>query len=151
MDTTKQIPWQLLAEGSVKHVGENYIEVEIVGSLRVRYEPSGGLSVSDYEFLGIDLEDALEVVVTPSPSWHHDKKALPPPAFGYGPLHGNQRQVTKALFPKCSRIDTRQLQRKALAGASIWVRKLHRTLYEVWFRHEDAYRRASQIASSYPK
>ena len=139
MSASNDIPWALLASASVKYVGEQAIELELVPGLRTRYAPPEGLSKRDYDFFGI--EDWNDEELTPAPvivPWFHKKHEKPPPRFCYGPVHGTQRELAAIICPG-NRVDTRRFQRKAATGASIWVMKRHRTHYEVWFRHEGEY------------
>src|SRR5262245_33358398 len=107
-------------------------------------------------------DKAMPAPVTPPPAplttipsatstWFHGKTEQAPAQFRYGPLAGTQRELTAKICPG-TRIDTRRFRRKATMGVSIWVRKLHRKLYEVWFRHENDYAKASgrPICSSVP-
>src|SRR5262245_29004761 len=155
-----KIPWSLLAEASVRYVGEQAIELDLPDGVRIAYRPPGGLTKRDYDFFEIDGYEATPGPSTlppapstppPAPSttlptvkstWFHSKSEQPPAEFRYGPLAGTQRELAAKICPGV-RVDTRRLQRKAALGASIWVRKQHRKLYEVWFRHEHAHAKAS--------
>ena len=154
MSTTANVPWGLLAEASIEYLGEGYIELELAPGVRMTYTPPGGFTESDYDLFGIEgLDDGLPTYnlfgiegldggpLTPAPPpvrWVHAKYEQPPPKFPYGPVCGTQRDLAAKIWPG-SRVDTRRFQRKAATGASIWVRKMHRTRYEVWFRNEVDY------------
>ncbi len=158
MSQSADIPWSLLAEASVRYVGERSIDLELARGVRISYRPTGGLTERDYDFFGIEgyEEEAIQapstllpMVPTPLPSapsvppstWFHGKNDSPPAAFKHGPLAGTQRDLATRTCPG-KRIDTRRLHRKAAMGVSMWVRKQHRKLYEVWFLHEHDYLRA---------
>jgi hypothetical protein len=144
-----------LAEASVSYVGDRAIELDLVDGVRISYRPPGGLTKEDYDFFGIEgyRDEPTPAPSAPPPAppntlasfrstWFHAKTEQAPAAFRYGPLAGTQRELAAKIFPGV-RIDTRRLQRKAALGASIWVRKQHRTLYEVWFRHEHDHAQAT--------
>jgi hypothetical protein len=143
MSARADVPWALLAEATVKYAGERAIELELAPGVRARFAPPEGLTKSDYDFFGIEGWD--DELLTPAPlvvPWFHEKREEPPPNFRFGPLHGTQRELAALICPG-KRVDTRRFQSKAGTGASIWVRKQHRTHYEVWFRHEGEYMKAT--------
>jgi hypothetical protein len=149
MFANADVPWALLAEASVEYVGERAIDLELAPGVRIRYAPTEGLTKSDYDFFGIEGWDDELLTTAPSttlPSvkstWFHNKSERPPAEFRYGPLAGTQRELAARICPGV-RVDTRRLQRKSALGASIWTRKQHRKLYEVWFRHERDYLKAT--------
>ena len=142
------IPWAMLAEASITYADRQGIDLEYDG-IELRYRPPGGLTASDYEFFGVEppYNDPAPLI---SDRWYHDRGEQVPPSFPWGPLRGTQEQVAAWLYSGQrgrKKPDARPLHGKAASGTTIWVRKVHRTLYEVWFRHEGDYARAAQIAA----
>jgi hypothetical protein len=163
MSTTANVPWGLFAKASIEYLGEGYIELELAPGVRMTYTPPGGFTESDYDLFGIEgLDDGLPTynlfeglddgLLTPAPPhvrWFHAKHEQPPPEFPYGPLRGTQRELAAKIWPG-KRVDTRRLQSKAANEASIWVRKKHRTRYEIWFQQEGEYMKATGKAQAAP-
>ena len=73
------------------------------------------------------------------PDWCHGRDETPPAGFFGRPLTGTQKELAARI---CLHGDTRLLRRKAENGI-IWVRRIHRTRYEVWFKSEHDFHRAS--------
>jgi hypothetical protein len=88
----------------------------------------------------------LNKAIRALPPWCHGTKGDPPPGFQWK-LRGTLNQLASWVCPG-PRLDTRRLKRKALnKNSSVWIRRIHRTRYEVWFKNE----RDFQIASGRSK
>lgn len=143
------LPWAMLAEATPTYADDKGVDLDYDG-VQIRYVPAGGMTPQDYEFFEV------EPPVADPPTqfhdrWYHGAGEATPKSFPWGPLSGTQEQLAAWMFPDQhgqKKPDARPLHRRAKNGKAIWVRKIHRTLYEVWFRHESEYSRAVQCRES---
>ncbi len=77
------------------------------------------------------------------PKWYHGKNEDHPSEFPFGPVCGNQKDLASAIDGKP---DGRHLMYKARNGV-VWVRRRHRTCYEVWFKIKQDCQRVSEKMS----
>jgi hypothetical protein len=75
------------------------------------------------------------------PPWCHGEAEQPPADFPFGPLHGPQARLASWVYHD-AKPDRRRLRLLARCGV-IWVRRVHKRLYQVWFRHKEDYARAN--------
>lgn len=66
--------------------------------------------------------------------WCHSVTEEPPSVYAHGPLEGSQKKLACALYVD-GKDDFRRLRQRA-ESKGIWVRMLHKRLYQVWFRTE---------------
>ena len=142
-------PSDLLEEASITYADDRGVDLEH-GGIKLRYEPTGGMTQEDYDLFQIDPPEWPAVQSTPTSSrrWFHEKHALVPSAFPFGPLQGTQEQLAAWMFStqrNREKPDARPLHGMAINGNFIWVQKLHRTCYEVWFRQKVTFDNAVAI------
>lgn len=68
--------------------------------------------------------------------------SVPPLTHQFGPLIGNQKELSSWIHPDHKR-DSRHLNARAVNGG-VWVRTIHTRLCEVWFRTPQEFDRASK-------
>jgi hypothetical protein len=79
----------------------------------------------------------------PLPPWCHGRNEPPSSDFQFGPLEGTLNQVALCIRPG-KKLDTRPLKKKA--NKTIWIRRHHRTLYQIWFKHANDFQSASKCS-----
>lgn len=70
----------------------------------------------------------------PDQDWCHPASAIPPSEYPFGPLEGTQADLSSWLFSDGHKAH-RRLHSKA-QSRSVWVKKVHARMFEVWFRTE---------------
>lgn len=80
-----------------------------------------------------------EMTIKPH-AWINSAVSIPPITHPFGPLIGNQEQLSSWLHPN-KQSDPRYLKGRAVSGV-IWVRKVHSRQYEVWLRSQQELDRA---------
>jgi hypothetical protein len=75
------------------------------------------------------------------PGWYHQWGEDPPEEFCFGPLRGEQKQIGAWIIGD-GKEDRRRLKAKAKSGV-VWVRKINRYEYEVWFKSDKDYSAAN--------
>ena len=83
---------------------------------------------------------APERYLPSSEHWCHPATATPPKSYAYGPVEGTQKKLACALYFD-GKADYRRLQKRA-ESKGIWVRKIHKRLYQVWFKTESDFQAA---------
>ncbi len=76
-------------------------------------------------------------------AWYHDEHDNHPDTHDKGPLQGTKKNLGACLGGKGGPND-RTLQVKAGDG-TVWVKRLGRTSFEVWFRNQTAFAEANRI------
>lgn len=94
------------------------------------------------------LSQPLPTVPVPSPDqptssekvpWFHKSRESMPKEFRFGPLEGPLKELSKWIFPQ--EADPRTIASSALRQ-QFGVIRVHRTLYEIWFRSDDRLQQA---------
>lgn len=94
--------------------------------------------LADFLRLGDQSKDLTAAVI-------HGQDAIPPEEFPYGPVQGTKTALSGALL-----LDGKKQHRRVLMkvrSGSIWAKKIHERLTEVWFRSEHEFQRVKSELS----